>query len=99
MADGFNAKAGGGSVVIPPGFWMTGPIVLKSNVNLHLEQGAIIVFSTDLEDYPMQQKNSVGLKSIRRQSPISGHNLENIAITGDGNIDGSGGAWRHVKKI
>lgn len=92
------AKAGGGSVVIPAGFWMTGPIVLKSNINLHLEQGAIIVFSTDLEDYPMQQKISEGLKSIRHQSPISGENLKNIAITGDGVIDGSGGAWRHVKK-
>ncbi|MHC4170980.1 MAG: glycoside hydrolase family 28 protein, partial [Planctomycetota bacterium] len=95
---GACAKAGGGTVVVPAGFWMTGPILLKSNVNLHLDKGAIIVFSSAIEDYPMVQRTFEGLESIRRQSPISGGNLENIAITGDGVIDGSGGVWRPVKK-
>lgn len=92
-------KAGGGSVVIPSGIWITGPIVLKSNINLHLERGAVIIFSTVIDDYPMIETSFEGLKSIRRQSPISGRNIKNIAITGGGIIDGSGGVWRPVKKF
>src|SRR5690606_6916666 len=48
--DEVNAK-GGGKVVIPRGLWLTGPIVLKSNVNLHLEAGSLLVFSRDFDDY------------------------------------------------
>jgi polygalacturonase len=40
---------GGGTVLVPDGFWLTGPIVLKSNVNLHLADGAVLQFSVGME--------------------------------------------------
>ncbi|MDR0712061.1 MAG: glycoside hydrolase family 28 protein, partial [Prevotellaceae bacterium] len=92
------AEKGGGRVVVPKGLWHTGPIVFKSNINLHLEQGAVVIFSRDFSLYPVVQKSFEGLETYRCQSPISGVNLQNIAITGSGIIDGSGEAWRPVKK-
>lgn len=93
------AEAGGGRVVVPPGIWLTGPIKLQSNINLHVEKGAVILFSGQFDDYPLIQTNWEGLPRVRCISPIYGINLENIAITGDGIIDGSGDAWRPVKKF
>lgn len=92
------AENGGGTVVIPKGIWMTGPIVLQSNVNLCAEEGALVVFSPDKSQYPLIESSFEGLNTVRCQAPIYGLNLENIAITGKGIFDGSGGAWRHVKK-
>lgn len=93
-----GAKNGGGKVIIPRGIWITGPIVFKSNINLHVEEGALIVFSDDKSKYPLVKTSFEGLETYRCQSPISGRDLENIAITGKGIFDGSGGAWRMVKK-
>ena len=45
------SQAGGGKVVIPPGVWLTGPIELKSNINLHAERGALIYFDKNPEEY------------------------------------------------
>lgn len=93
------AKKGGGRVLVPQGLWLTGPIVFQSNINLHLERGAVILFSSDFTLYPLLKDVSFeGLDTRRCQSPISGKNLENVAITGQGVIDGNGGAWRPVKK-
>ncbi|GAA5020955.1 glycoside hydrolase [Marivirga lumbricoides] len=92
------AEKGGGKVVIPRGVWLTGPITLKSNINLHLEEGALLIFSDDKSLYPLVETSFEGLNTYRTQSPISGKNLENIAITGSGIIDGNGDAWRPVKK-
>lgn len=92
------AAKGGGKVIVPSGIWMTGPIVLKSNINLHLEDGALIRFSPDFELYPLVESNFEGKNTYRCLSPLSGNGLENIAITGKGVIDGSGEAWRPVKK-
>lgn len=92
------SKKGGGKVVVPRGIWLTGPIVLKSNINLHVEEGALVVFSEDKNKYPLVKTSFEGLETYRCQSPISGRDLENIAITGQGVIDGSGGVWRSVKK-
>jgi len=89
---------GGGTLVVPSGIWLTGPIELKSNINLHLEKGALITFSRDFDDYPLVETSFEGLDTRRCQSPVSGRNLSNIAITGQGCIDGSGDAWRPVKK-
>ncbi|KFC21630.1 glycoside hydrolase family 28 protein [Chryseobacterium sp. FH1] len=91
-------QKGGGKVVVPRGIWMTGPIVLQSNVNLHLEDGAMILFSKDFNDYPLVDVSFEGLNTTRTQSPISAKRATNIAITGNGVIDGSGDAWRYVKK-
>ncbi len=93
------AEKGGGRVVIPRGIWLTGPIILKSNINIHAEAGALVVFSTDKELYPMIESSYEGVKAVRCLSPISGRNLENIAFTGEGVFDGSGDAWRHVKRF
>ncbi|MDR1225698.1 MAG: glycoside hydrolase family 28 protein [Prevotellaceae bacterium] len=82
---------GGGKVVVPAGLWLTGPIEMKSNVNLHVERGALILFSRSAKDF-------VGADGKLR-FPISGEKLKNIAITGGGIIDGSGEVWRPVKKM
>lgn len=92
------AKNGGGVVLAPSGLWLTGPIVLKNNVNLHVVQGALVLFSRDFAHYPMIMSYYEGLEAWRCQSPISAKNAENIAITGAGVFDGSGDAWRMVKK-
>ncbi|HXT11906.1 MAG TPA: glycoside hydrolase family 28 protein [Candidatus Angelobacter sp.] len=92
------AEEGGGELVVPPGIWLTGPIHLRSNINLHLERGALILFSGDYTLYPLTIINMKGEKEVDSVSPISGENLENVAITGEGIIDGGGDAWRPVKK-
>ncbi|WP_324719947.1 glycoside hydrolase family 28 protein [Salinimicrobium sp. HB62] len=92
-----NSK-GGGRVVIPRGIWLTGPIELKSNINLHLEDGALLLFSRDFDDYSLVQTSFEGLNTFRNVSPINANGVENIAITGTGTIDGNGDAWRPVKK-
>ena len=92
------SRKGGGVVLIPSGLWLTGPIELKSNVNLHLKRDAILQFTNDFNQYKLVEGNWEGQPAWRNQSPISGTNLENIAITGSGIIDGNGGAWRMVKK-
>lgn len=89
---------GGGKVIIPRGIWLTGPIELKSNINLHLKSGALLLFSRDFDDYKLVETSFEGLNTIRNQSPISAREVENVAITGKGTIDGNGDAWRPVKK-
>ena len=91
-------KKGGGKLIVPDGIWFTGPIGLKSNTELHLEDNAIIVFSTDQDLYPIIDTNFEGLDVRRCLSPIHAEGAHNIAITGKGIIDGSGAAWREVKK-
>jgi len=92
-----NSK-GGGVVLIPSGMWKTGPFQLKSNVNLHLATGATLVFSGNFDDYKLVQTNWEGMPQIRNESPISAEGAVNIAITGNGVIDGNGDFWRMVKK-
>ena len=88
----------GGVVLVPRGLWLTGPIQLKSNVNLHVQRGALVQFSSRLSDFQLVKTNWEGEDAVRNQSPISGFDLENIAITGQGTFDGAGDAWRMVKK-
>jgi len=92
------AEQGGGHLVVPAGVWLTGPIVLRSNIDLHLEKGAVIQFAADESLYPLVKTSFEGLDTRRCQSPISGLNLENVSITGQGVIDGNGQYWRPVKK-
>ncbi len=91
-------KKGGGKLVVPQGVWFTGPIVLRSNTELHLEQGAIILFSGDKNLYPVVETVYEGKADRRCMSPITGKNLVNVAITGNGVIDGNGQYWRPMKK-
>lgn len=92
------AEKGGGTLRVPSGVWYTGPIVFQSNINLHLDKGALILFSTDKSLYPLVNTVFEGLDTKRCQSPISGKNLENVAITGYGSINGQGEAWRPLKR-
>lgn len=92
------SQKGGGTLTVPSGIWYTGLIVFQSNINLHLEKGALILFSSNFDLYPLVHTVFEGLDTRRCQSPISGRNLKNIAITGEGSINGSGDAWRPLKK-
>jgi polygalacturonase len=71
---------------------------MKSNVNLHLQNGALLLFTTDKTQYALVEGSYEGKPAARNQSPIWGKNLENIGITGSGIIDGNGDAWRAVNK-
>lgn len=91
------SQAGGGKVVIPAGEYQVVPIELRSNVELHLDKGAALRFSRNFNDYRMTMIEASG-REPSLQSPISGEGLTNVAITGEGTIDGQGDAWRMVKK-
>ncbi|UBM57564.1 GDSL-type esterase/lipase family protein [Marinilongibacter aquaticus] len=92
------SKQGGGVVLVPSGFWLSGPIEMKSNVNLHLAEGAFVQFSDNRNDYPIVKTTWEGQKAYRCQAPISGFGLKNIALTGKGILDGAGQVWKQVKK-
>ena len=86
-------KQGGGRVLVPEGVWLTGPIMLKDNIELHLAQGALLCFAPDKRLY--LDKNP---KAKRVYPCIRASKRKNIAITGHGVIDGGGQQWRPVKR-
>jgi len=79
------SAAGGGTVQVPAGKFLFGPITLASGINLHLDQGAILLMSDDMAAYPV--------KADRYQDCITVANGHDIEISGDGVIDGQGQAW------
>jgi polygalacturonase len=81
--------SGGGRVVVPPGQYITGAIALKSNVNLHASQGAIIRFSRDTKKFPLVFTRWEGVELMNYSPFIYAFEQENIAITGPGTIDGN----------
>jgi polygalacturonase len=88
------AAEGGGRLVVPPGRWLTGPIHLRGNLNLHLEEGATIVFSDVFADYlPVVFTRVGGVELYNYSSLIYARDSENIAITGRGKLDGNARAW------
>ena len=87
------AAAGGGRLVVPAGVWLTGPIVLKSGIDLHLERGAILVFTPDKREHFRS-----GEYSGRADPGIYAEKCTDIAITGEGIIDGNGKYWRYAKR-
>jgi polygalacturonase len=93
------ASQGGGTVRIPAGIWQTGPIRLQSCIRLHTESGALVIFSSNRDDYPLILTSYEGLRTVRCIPAIYGADLENVAITGQGVFDGSGEAWRPVKRM
>ncbi len=92
------SSKGGGKLIVPQGVWFTGPIELKSNVNLHLEKGAVVLFSGDETLYPIIKTSFEGLDTRRCQSPLSANGATNIAVTGQGAFDGNGVCWRPLKR-
>ena len=91
-------EAGGGRLVVPTGVWLSGPITLKDNIDLHIRPDAVLLFSTDRDLYPIVETVFEGLDTKRCISPINAVGAKNIAITGGGTIDGNGDSWRQVKK-
>ncbi|RYY40144.1 MAG: DUF386 family protein [Chitinophagaceae bacterium] len=89
-------KGGGGKVMVPAGLWLTGPIELKSGVNLVVERGAIVQFTPDRTQYPVEQLP--GSTSWQVRPPVFAYKAVNVAITGEGIMDGAGESWRPVKK-
>ena len=93
-------EAGGGTVLIPEGTWLTGAIHLKSNVNLHLTEQAVLKFTDDPEDYlPVVFTRWAGFECINYSPLIYARDCKNIAITGSGTIDGNGETWWTWEKI
>jgi polygalacturonase len=92
------SAAGGGTVLIPAGLWLTGPIHLRSNVNLHVAEGATVRFSTRFEDYlPVVLTRWEGIEVYNYSPLIYARNADNIAITGAGTFDGQGEAWFNMR--
>ena len=82
-------KKGGGHLVVTAGIFVTGPIVLKDRIDLHLERNAMILLTPDREKH---------LKNGKAQPGISASKRSDISITGQGIIDGNGEWWRGVKR-
>ena len=86
-------EMGGGRLVVPVGVWITGPIELMDNMELHVEKGAMIYFSPDKRQYlghsDREERVLPCIYAVKRS---------NIAITGEGTIDGNGSQWRPVKR-
>ena len=81
------SKAGGGRVVVPAGIWKTGPIHLKSNVNLYLSDNSELVFSGNPADYlPAVLSSWEGIECYNYSPLIYAVNCQNIAITGKGTL-------------
>ncbi|MBS1511836.1 MAG: right-handed parallel beta-helix repeat-containing protein [Bacteroidetes bacterium] len=92
------AAKGGGVVEIPRGSFVTGPVIMKSNINLHLDRGALVIFSSDFNQYPLVVSTFEGVDAVRCRSPFTAEHLENIAITGHGIMNGNGFYWRPLQK-
>lgn len=89
------SQNGGGRLIVPQGIWITGPIEMKSKVDFHVEEGAIVQFSSDINQFPLRER---GKGKIEVTPPIWGDKLKDVAFTGTGVFDGAGEAWRPVKK-
>jgi polygalacturonase len=86
------SRSGGGRVLVPAGEFLTGPIHLKSNVNLHLTEGAIVRFHTDPAKYlPLVFTRWEGVECMNYSPLVYAFEESNIAVTGSGTLDGQAG--------
>jgi len=99
------SAAGGGKVIVPEGVYLTGAIYLKSNVNLHISENAIVKFFTDDEKYlPAVFTRWEGVECMNYSPLIYAYEEENIAVTGKGILDGQGDnsnwwSWKGKKEF
>lgn len=88
-------KMGGAIVVVPEGEWLTGKIHFKSNVNLHLEKGAVLLFSENPKDYlPAVNSTWEGYECLNYSPLIYAYKCKNIAITGNGELKAKMDIWK-----
>jgi polygalacturonase len=93
LIDSLSAE-GGGTLFFPAGIFLTGPIVMKSNITLYIDAGSTIKFSDDFEDYlPMVQSRWEDVRVKNFKSQIYAYRCVNIAIRGDGHLEGQGQKW------
>ena len=87
------SKKGGGTLTVGPGRYLTGAILMRSGVELHLEKGAVLLGSTDINDYSDLRESVEGAKlplSVYSLALIQAHKATNIKLSGEGIIDGQG---------
>ncbi len=87
--DACAAEKAGGTVKLSGGTFVSGPIVLKSNITLDVEKGATLLGSPDREDFP----KATFARHDTVQAFVSAPNAEHVTITGGGTIDGNGHIW------
>jgi len=93
------AAAGGGTVLVPPGKFVTGTIWLRSNINFCISPGATLLGSQDMEEFPLWQSHWEGPNVKPRRAPlIAGEDLENVSLTGRGTIDARGEMWWKLQR-
>ena len=94
------AKNGGGTVIFPPGRYLTGTLFLKSQVSLELDSGAILLGSPRLEDYPPTTSSIRSYTdNYTERSLIFGEHLQDVTLLGRGVIDGQGAAFKGRYKV
>ena len=91
------SKQGGGHLTVPAGVWMTGPITLTDNIDLHVERNAIIMATPDKAQH-LKTDPKTGERATRATPLVNASKRKNISITGEGIIDGNGKLWRPVKR-
>ena len=84
------AGKGGGTLLIPPGEFLTGAIFLKPGVHLHLDKGAVLKGSTNIEDYPAMETRIEGHTQVWRPALVNATKVDHLRITGEGIIQGGG---------
>ena len=87
------AQKGGGKLVVPAGIWLTGPIQFENCTELHVEQGALVLFTTDFDEYPIVTSIYEGNTAQKKMSPLWAYEKHDVAITGTGAFDAQGQAW------
>lgn len=92
------SEKGGGHLVVGEGVWLTGPVTMLSNIDLHVVKNALVVFSPDRSLYAVNSPDE-GTVSKVVTAPINASHQSNFSITGEGVFDGNGEVWRPVKKM
>lgn len=97
-AIGHLKHLGGGRLTVSDGVWVTGPIELEDNIELHLRDNCMILFSEEKDKYPIVETVFEGVRTYRCKAQLSAVGKKNVAVTGQGIIDGSGDIWRIGRK-
>jgi polygalacturonase len=87
------AASGGGTVLVPPGRYVIGAVFLRSHVHLELSRGATLLGSENPADFPPIKAREEGIERLVHASMLTGQDVEDVAITGAGTVDGRGALW------